>query len=507
MRHGLGRRVLLVGLQNVLGTLVGYLGLWSIIRFLGVSSWGVIGFATGFHSLFSFLLILPVDSAMIKLINEGEEESRVFSGALFIKAVASVIFSASILLAIFTWTKILNRGFETPYHERVLILLIPYSVLASIIITYRSYLDAKLRTASSTFPAIVESIFRNIMFFALAYFLFKFGSPGIWTSQLIAIVMSVSYILYLTIYLTMFDFPKLSLPDREILKKLWSFSRPLVISTIIDRIVSLDRIILQYFYMAFEVGIYFSFYRMVSVMQVYGKSLIFVIFPAMTKSSFDKRDLLVRSSKYTIFVFSAVPAIVLPLSWAISNLFSRTLALYSDVLKILVLWGILTVSVIPYRIFLMNFAEGRRSIMWASGAATATNIVLDLILIPSRIGEVRLPGLGVLGAAIGTLAAAVVYNLIIRLEAVKKGVPGIMGSELRAILAVLATVALALLIQQFYYPIRAYAVAAFALLYASAYVLFSLLVDLVDLEDLRYLLRVASPTGMISYVREEIWGD
>lgn len=121
--------------------------------------------------------------------------------------------------------------------------------------------------------------------------------------------------------------------------------------------------------------------------------------------------------------------------------------------------------------------------------------------------EVRLPGLGVLGAAIGTLAAAVVYNLIIRLEAVKKGVPGIMGSELRAILAVLATVALALLIQQFYYPIRAYAVAAFALLYASAYVLFSLLVDLVDLEDLRYLLRVASPTGMISYVREEIWGD
>ena len=76
-----------------------------------------------------------------------------------------------------------------------------------------------------------------------------------------------------------------------------------------------------------------------------------------------------------------------------------------------------------------------------------------------------------------------------------------------AVLAVLATVALALLIQQFYYPVRAYAVAAFILLYASAYVLFSLLVDLVDLEDLRYLLRVASPGGILSYIKEEIWGD
>ena len=507
MRHGLGRRVLLVGLQNVLGTLAGYLGLWSILRFLGVSTWGVIGFATGFHTLLSFLLILPVDSAMIKLINEGEEEGRVFSGALFMKAVASVLFSASILLAILVWTRILGRGFETPYHERVLLLLIPYSILTSVIATHRSYLDSRLRTASSTFPAMVETVLRNVMFFALAYLLFKFGNPGIWASQLLAIVMIFSYAFYLLLYLSMFKFPRLSLPDKEILHKLWSFSRPLVISSIIDRMVSIDRIILQYFYGALQVGVYFSFYRMVSVLQVYGRSLIYVVFPAMTISSFDKKDLLERSSKYTIFVFSVVPAVVFPLSWAISNIFSRTLALHSDVLKVLVLWSILAVSAIPYRAFLMNYAGGRKSMMWASTAATATNVTLDIILIPSRIGSLRLPGLGVLGAAMGTLAAVVVYNLIIRLEAVKKGVPAIMDSELRAVLAVIATVALALLVQQFYYPVRAYAVAAFVLLYASAYILFSLLVGLVDLEDLRYLLRVASPAGMLSYIKEEIWGN
>ena len=99
-------------LQGI-NALFGYIGLFFIIRFVGLQAWGYLSFSLAFIGVLSIVGDLGYGTAHLRYLSSGEYSEGVCNGTfLTIRTVQTMITIGIVLGSLFVWIDILHRGLE-----------------------------------------------------------------------------------------------------------------------------------------------------------------------------------------------------------------------------------------------------------------------------------------------------------------------------------------------------------------------------------------------------------
>ncbi|MFQ5911170.1 MAG: hypothetical protein ACE5IJ_10720, partial [Thermoplasmata archaeon] len=158
----IGRRMVLIFIANGLGGILGYIGLFAIIRFTPNSDelLGLVAFGLGFAGSFFVLAGLGVPAAHIKRVSQGEPLEQCIGTFAFLRTIQVGMAIGATLLALYVWTDVLGRGFETPLHLRVIFLMLLYHVILSAATFAITTFNSRLETAKSQTSNLVGTTIR-----------------------------------------------------------------------------------------------------------------------------------------------------------------------------------------------------------------------------------------------------------------------------------------------------------------------------------------------------------
>ncbi len=69
----MARKSFLIFLNMIAGSILGYLALFFILRYMGPGDYGIIGFGIAFVGMFAFISDLGFNFAHVKRISEGRD--------------------------------------------------------------------------------------------------------------------------------------------------------------------------------------------------------------------------------------------------------------------------------------------------------------------------------------------------------------------------------------------------------------------------------------------------
>ena len=87
--------------QTFVSSLLGYLSLFFINRYVGPVYWGYLSYALAFGGLFSLITDLGFDTAYMKSISREEDKANDMGTYLFIKVVLNIVYILIVLISLF----------------------------------------------------------------------------------------------------------------------------------------------------------------------------------------------------------------------------------------------------------------------------------------------------------------------------------------------------------------------------------------------------------------------
>lgn len=247
-----------------------------VARVAGASVLGTVAFATSFISLFLVFFDMGQGVAHIKLVSEGRNESNC-NGVFFrIQIVLSFLFFL-IALGFFLFSKfVLHSTFESPVHEKVVLITIFTISIGNLFSIPRTSFNAKVEQAKADIPDLLRQIFYQVM--RLTVVILGYGALAITWSNLAATIIIIPLYLYL------FRRVKWAKWDPELFKKYLAIALPVFITNIVDILSSnSDKVLLQYFYNSSEVGYYVAGFSIGGLITMVGNSAGAVLLPTFSK--------------------------------------------------------------------------------------------------------------------------------------------------------------------------------------------------------------------------------
>ncbi|HUV79667.1 MAG TPA: oligosaccharide flippase family protein, partial [Candidatus Bathyarchaeia archaeon] len=122
----IARKSTLIIITQLLNGLLGYIGLKFIAIYLEPWEYGVIGFAYGFVALFSIFGNLGFDAAHIKRVSEGKDLEKCIATFAATKLALAGVMASVVIGSVAVWKYVLGRGFETPFHESAVYIMLAY---------------------------------------------------------------------------------------------------------------------------------------------------------------------------------------------------------------------------------------------------------------------------------------------------------------------------------------------------------------------------------------------
>ncbi len=405
-------------IQTVVSSFLGYVALFFINRYVGPVYWGYLSYAIAFGGLFTIITDLGFSSANIKFITQEDERSRNLSAFLFIKTFLSLIFIALTVGALLVWVYVLHRGFENPIEFWTIIAILPYYAVYNLISVPNSYYQAKIDSKHIAIPRLVESILRNgiFIFIGLVYFFNLEGNIGVGISVILALVYGLSYSVYLAISFGSGRPWHFQRPDSKTIRKYMVFAAPLAFSTSIAIINgNIDKIIIQFYYGAIATGAFYTDQRLLIIITSLTGSVSMFILPLLSsKVKLSNLEFDASVIEYERIVSLITLPFVLIFFWLspyILNIYSQAYLEYYGTLSVLALGSYISAIQFPFLQALIS-KDGQAKIAKISSIGIISNIILNIILIPTAILGIRLFGLSDLGAALGyTFSAVLTYVL------------------------------------------------------------------------------------------------
>lgn len=502
----IGRKSVLLFTTNLFSGLLGYLGILAVARLLPNADeiLGFVGFGLGFVGSFFVLTGLGVPAAHIKRVSEGEPLGECI-GALTILRVIQVVLAIGVtLLAVFLWTTVLGRGFETPLHLQLILVMVVYYAALSVAGIGLSTFNARLETAKSQASNVSSTVIRVAGMVVVAFL--GLGALALaWIYVLGAVVLAVVALFLMRNY-------RLRRPRRALVRSYLRFAFPLALPAALAALsLNLDKALIQLFWGVAEVGYYFTVQRIILLLTLFTSAVSLLLFPAISQyHARNDLDLLRvksrESERYLSMILAPIAAFLfLYPAGVIHVLLSDVFLPATDILRFFSLATFLLALTVPRGAILAGMNRADLAGIASLGGALVT-LALYPLLIPTSIFGLPLGGLGPEGAALGVLVGNGVL-LIVSLYFANR----LVGDRIQARVALHVGTALVvgLLASLILSPTtgvdwRWYHLVAYSAGFLAAYV--GLLAAFREFRraDLRLFLDLLNPRKMAQYVRGEL---
>lgn len=414
---------------QIINSLFGYIGLFFIIRFVGLQAWGFLSFSLAFIGVLSIVGDLGYGTAHLRFLSSGEYDEGQCNGTfLTVRAVQTFITVSIVLLSLLVWLDVLHRGFQSNVEIYTIILLLPYFFFNRLKDVPNIYFNSKMKSARMSIPQITEAIVRNSLFIILgtAYILKIPGYNTVSAAVIMAIIYSFSYFLYFIISF-MFGRPwKFNRPSMKLFMAYTKIAYPLALASIIGSVSgNIDKVLIEFYWHAVATGAFASLQKITGPITTFSGTISVFFIPLLMRSSDHEKFKGDVSSFERIISLFILPVVVIfiALRVYVANLWSAALIPYADILIFLSISAYLVAINSAYSSSLVARGLTRR-IGEITVVALIINIVLDLVLIPPSVFGITFLSLGVLGGAVSTFMAmlfeTVAYRLIVlRAESMK----------------------------------------------------------------------------------------
>ena len=414
---------------QIINSLFGYIGLFFIIRFVGLQAWGFLSFSLAFIGVLSIVGDLGYGTAHLRFLSSGEYDEGQCNGTfLTVRAVQTFITVSIVLLSLLVWLDVLHRGFQSNVEIYTIILLLPYFFFNRLKDVPNIYFNSKMKSARMSIPQITEAIVRNSLLIILgtAYILKIPGYNTVSAAVIMAIIYSFSYFLYFIISF-MFGRPwKFNRPSMKLFMAYTKIAYPLALASIIGSVSgNIDKVLIEFYWHAVATGAFASLQKITGPITTFSGTISVFFIPLLMRSSDHEKFKGDVSSFERIISLFILPVVVIfiALRVYVANLWSAALIPYADILIFLSISAYLVAINSAYSSSLVARGLTRR-IGEITVVALIINIVLDLVLIPPSVFGITFLSLGVLGGAVSTFMAmlfeTVAYRLIVlRAESMK----------------------------------------------------------------------------------------
>ncbi|MCK5024256.1 MAG: polysaccharide biosynthesis C-terminal domain-containing protein [Thermoplasmata archaeon] len=450
----IARKSFLIILTQGTSAALGILGIMLVSKLWGSSApslMGVIWFGMAFVGTFSFIMNLGFDATHVKKMSEGKDQGSCIGTFIAIKLLLVSIMIMCVVGGIAIWKYVLQKDFYDATKESVIYLFLGYYVffgLAQIpIMTFNS----RKEIAKSQFSAIMDTLTRVPLMILVAMagvtgaFISVGGTDMVinilptydWPSSLSNIQIFLSnnaigafattymlgaLIMFITGMIMLRKYP-IKKPDMDYAKLYLKFAAPLMIPLIFTLLIAnVDKVMLGFFWTSIEVGYYSSVQRFSTLILLFASSIAIVLFPTISSVYSNKKlskkkkiheivKVTKQSERYSSMIIVPIIFFLFTFSQLIIDIFLNSSFRPAEMsLRILVFYTLIYTFLTPYRYLVLGMDKPKilAKTIVISGI---TNILLNIVLIPSSS---PLSNFGIIGAS-GAACAALVSGIILYL--------------------------------------------------------------------------------------------
>lgn len=500
----IARKSFLIFLNLVAGSILGYVALFFILRYMGAEDYGIVGFGLAYVGLFAFITDLGFNAAHIKRVSEGRDLEKCIGTFFVVKLVLVAVMAGLVVFSIFFWKFVMKRGFETQEHENVIYLFILYHIILSLGTVPINTFSARRETAKQQISALLEPIIRA----PLAVFI-AIGSLGVFALAGSYVIGVIALLISAFILFRGYPFGKF---DSDMFRSYFKFAIPIALASSIGVIsVNIDKVMLQLFWGARFVGYYFGIQKLTAIIVFISMAVTVLLFPTLSERHGKKdykeiRRLTWTAERYVSLVVVPCVVLLLVFSRSILNIFSSDIA--ANAYTILRIMAIYSLILCFYKIIANQIiAIDKPGLIGKIGLSMAVlNIVLNILFIPKDIRSIgiNLFGFGAEGAALAT-TISIAYGLILS-KVYTRSLTGTKWNP-KILLHFAAAVIMGgvlYYISRLVSIVRWYEIGGACLLGFGIYLALLWLLREFKKDDLKLFLDILNPKGMKQYVVSEL---
>ncbi len=363
-------------ISQIIASICGFI--WTILmaRYLGVSNYGIIGFAISFTGISGVIIELGIGFNMVRTIaTDNSSAPKYLGNAIPLKGLLSVIlFTISLIILILTQSDELTITITLLFTIETIIK--SYTGLFNS--AFQGFEELKYQGIGNTILNIILLIFIILTIYT------DLGIFGISISYILANIIALIYEYYvLRKHITKphYEF------DKSYCKEILLVSLPFAITGLLYTIYySIDMVMLTQIVGNYATGIYNATYKLISVLTLFYGIYSAVIFPVMSK--FFKKDtkmLIIsyeKSIKYLMLIMIPIAISTMFYSLDIIQLiYGHEYDAASSVLSILI-WTVCLLFISGAGNTLLNAVHKEKTVTKIYAIAAVFNIVLNFFMIP-----------------------------------------------------------------------------------------------------------------------------
>lgn len=351
---------------------------WTILiaRYLGVSDYGIFGFAISLSGMFVVLCDLGIGTNIVRSISVDYSVAENYLGnAIPLKLILSIVYIAFIYTLLVIW----NSSSLVIY---IVLLFVFECIIKNFAGLFHGVFQAHEKGKYQGIANILLAVFSFLMIVAAIYF--NLGLAGITWAYVLANVIFLGYSAYAL--LNHIVIPKIQF-DFRFWKQLLIWGIPFALSGIFYTVYySIDIVMLTQLVGDFATGIYNATYKLINVLTLFYGIYTAVIFPVMSKLYKNEKSLLVasfeKSTKY--LTMATVPIAVGCLFYSndiIQFIYGNQYDQAGMVLQILI-WTVCFLFINGAASTALNASHKEYSVTKIYLVAAVFNVCLNLFLIP-----------------------------------------------------------------------------------------------------------------------------
>lgn len=363
-------------ISQIIAGICGFIWTVLIARYLGVSDYGILGFAISLTGILGITVDFGISTHIVRHIATDYDSAPKYLGNVFpLKSLFSIgtIFLTLIIL-------ILLKS-----NELTIIITLLF-MIEGIIKSFTGLLNGSFQAfEEGKYQGIGNSLLNLILLvFILLAIYTDLGIYGITASYLLANLIALIYMYYaFNKHITK---PKFEL-DKSFCKKILIYSLPFAATSILYTIYySIDVVMLNQIVGSYATGIYNATYKLISILTLFYSVYSAVVYPVMSKMFKNDKKLLIitfeKSLKYLLLIIIPFAIAIMLYSTDIIHLiYGHEYDAASSALSILI-WTVSLLFVNGVCNNLLNASYKEVTITKIYAIAAVFNVVLNLILIP-----------------------------------------------------------------------------------------------------------------------------
>ncbi|MCX6171114.1 MAG: polysaccharide biosynthesis C-terminal domain-containing protein [Ignavibacteriales bacterium] len=389
------------GISTIIGRFLGFFLVPFYTNVINTHDFGIYSNIYAYLAFLNIVFIYGMDAAFMKYasLNDKSEKKRIFSTAYLFVFLTSIVLSVFLYLLKTPLSHVMEIPAELTKLYYYLILILIFDTLAIV-----PFANLRLERKAGKFTAIkLTNILLNISLNFILVLKYKMGIEAIFIANLIASAFS-----FFVFTPDIFKMLHLKI-DKELLVKYLKFGLPYLPASMAAMIVQVvDRPVVLAMTNESTLGIYQANYKLGIFMMLFASMFQFAWQPFFLTNAKEKNAKELFAKVLTLFV------IVSSLIWIILTLFVEDFARFQflpgkSIIGKEYLSGITIVPIILlaylFNGIYYNFQAGiyieekTKYFPYVTGAGAVVNVVVNILLIPL---------LGIIGAALATLASYIV---------------------------------------------------------------------------------------------------